>query len=143
MSDEGLEGVTELNDALDRLTMLDRRQSQILEGAAVRDSMRARLHAMLGMAYAGLGRKADATKQARLGMELTPVRRDALFAPLMMHHAAITFMHIGEVDAAVDLLVRLAAMPTYFGMSPAELRLDPLWDPVRSHSRFRQLVAEK
>ncbi|MFN8666337.1 MAG: protein kinase [Gemmatimonadaceae bacterium] len=117
-----------------------RAAAALLEGAATRDSMRARLHAMLGMAYAGLGRRSEAMHQAQLGMAMTPPTRDALFAPLMMHHAAIAYMHVGEMDAAVDLLVRLSTLPTYFGMSPVELRLDPLWDPLRGHPRFRRLV---
>ncbi|MFN8573078.1 MAG: hypothetical protein U0132_13595 [Gemmatimonadaceae bacterium] len=59
----------------------------------------------------------------------------------MMHHAAITFMRVGDNDAAIALLERLSTMPNYVGLSPAELRMDPLWDPLRRQARFQRLIA--
>ena len=112
----------------------------LLEGAPAHDAKRARRHAILGIVYAGLGRTAAAIKEARLGMDFLPVSKDAFFAPLMMHHAAITYMRVGEPDASVEQLERLSTMPNYQRLSVHELRLDPLWDPQRNNPRFGRLV---
>jgi serine/threonine-protein kinase len=45
----------------------------------------------------------------------------------------------GEADAALDEIERLLAQPSW--LSVHTLRLDPLWDPIRDHPRFRALLA--
>ena len=44
----------------------------------------------------------------------------------------------GEPEQALDQLEGLLKIPYY--LSPGWLRIDPTFDPLRKHPRFRQLV---
>jgi serine/threonine-protein kinase len=47
---------------------------------------------------------------------------------------------VGRKDQAIDLLRELFAMPAGNQISPALLKVDPIWDPLRGDARFNQLV---
>jgi len=47
---------------------------------------------------------------------------------------------VGEFDAAIDLLEYLLDRPGM--MSIPLLRLDPAWEPLRNHPRFKKLIKE-
>jgi hypothetical protein len=61
---------------------------------------------------------------------------------------ALVEMIIGENSRAISTLTRLLQMP-YLGwlygtpITPALLRLDPLWDPLRADPAFQKLCEEK
>ena len=42
-------------------------------------------------------------------------------------------------EQAIAILERLSRLPSW--VSPAELRADPIWDPLRGHPRFQRLAA--
>jgi serine/threonine-protein kinase len=94
----------------------------------------------LALAYAGLGRKADAIREAKTASELLPVSRDAVWGPLPRLTLAQVYAIVGEHDAAIEEVEYLLSIPVYF--SVWELRLDPVWDPLRDHPRFKKLVGE-
>lgn len=48
---------------------------------------------------------------------------------------ARTFLLVNEPDSAVTQLRRLLSMPSNF--TPAQLRIDPTWAPLRSNARFK------
>lgn len=96
------------------------------------------LHANLGTAYAGLGRRAEAIQECRTAMESVLVRRDAIDSPYVMLMLAEACAVVGEYDVAVDQLETLLSVPTR--VSVALLRLDPLWEPLRDHPRFLALL---
>ena len=95
----------------------------------------------LALAYAGLGRKADAIRLGRQGAELVPVSRDALAGPLMLFALAEIYVLAGEYEAALDQLEYLLSIPSV--VSVALLRLDPLYAPLRGNPRFERLVASQ
>jgi serine/threonine-protein kinase len=97
-----------------------------------------RLHGRLGIAYAGLGRKGEAIREAQAAVELLPVSRDHLLGPFNVATLAEVYAMVGEYDAAIDQLEYLLSIP--FPMSPPLLRADPLWDPLRDHPRFQALL---
>ena len=98
----------------------------------------ARFHSSLGIAYAGLGRKEDALREGRLGVELLPVTKEAMRGLWRVEDLARIYVMVGEFDAAIKQLEFLLSKPGW--MSIPLLRLDPAWDPLRDHSSFKKLL---
>ena len=99
----------------------------------------ARLHGALGLAYAGLGLKKEAIREAELAVEKLPVSKDALCGPYRIIELSQVCTMIGDYDRALELLDQALSLPTY-GIGPGSLRLDPRWDPLRDHPRFQRLL---
>ena len=94
----------------------------------------------LGLVYAGLGRKEDAIRLARKAMAKDPLEADAFLGTFQMQMAALIFVRTGLYDEAIEQLARLLSVPSE--TSPALLRIDPIWDPLRDYPGFRELVKE-
>jgi DNA-binding SARP family transcriptional activator/TolB-like protein len=95
-------------------------------------------HALLGLALAYLGRKADAIREGYRGVVLMPIRRDAYFGPYNQLQLVRIYLLTGEPNLALDQLEPLLRVPYY--LSPGWLRIDPTFDPLRKHPRFQRLV---
>jgi tetratricopeptide (TPR) repeat protein len=96
-------------------------------------------HAQLGRAYAGLGRADDAVREGQRAVELLPPERDAYFGMENVINLALIHATLGQAEPAVrQLRIVLAGQPF---LTPAWLRVDPNWDPIRSDPAFQQLVA--
>ncbi|UCC71907.1 MAG: tetratricopeptide repeat protein [Gemmatimonadota bacterium] len=95
-------------------------------------------HSALGLAYAGLGRKAEAIREGELAVEAVPVSLDAMVGPDRVRDLARIHATVGEHEAAIDQLEYLLSIPSE--ISPALLRVDPFWDPLRSSPRFQMLL---
>jgi len=102
----------------------------------------ARLHSSLGLAYAYLGRKEDAIREGRRAVNLTPVSKDAYGGPFYVHYLAWIYAVVGEYEEAINQLEYLMSIVAGESISVAMLRMDPSWDPLREHPRFRRLVEE-
>jgi len=97
------------------------------------------LHVYYGTALAYLGRKADAIREGRRGVELLPLARDQQNGQYFQHQLARIYLLVGEPEQALDQLEPLLKIPYY--LSPAWLRIDPGFDPVRANLRFKRLAA--
>jgi len=99
-----------------------------------------RIRSALGIAYAGLGRKADAIREGKLGVELYPVSKDA-FGIGTFRVRVLAYIHVmvGEYDASIDQIEYLLSIPSLIITVPL-LRLHPDWDPLRDHPRFEALL---
>ncbi len=95
-------------------------------------------HNALGLVYAGLGRTEDAIREGELAVRLVPVSRDAMTGTNRVRDLALTYMMVGDYDAALDQLELLLSIPSE--MSANLLRVDPFWDPLRSDPRFETLL---
>ena len=101
------------------------------------------LHLALGFAAAGLGHKDEAIREGRKATTLMPVSRDAYSGPGYLGYVAQLFVRLGENDQALDTLRQLLAVPSSgVAISPALLKLDPVWDPLRNDPRFQKLIAD-
>ena len=110
----------------------------ILESKIEEQSGDARFHSSLGIAYAGLGRKADAILEGKLAVELLPVSKEAIRGVFRVEDLARIYVMVGELDAAIDQLEFLLSIPC--DMSIPILQLDPAWDPLRNLPRFKKLM---
>jgi len=105
--------------------------------------------AALAVAYAMLDEKELALKEAERAITLVPSSKDRLSGPAFEENQALVEMIIGENSRAISTLTRLLQTP-YGGwlyspapITPALLRVDPLWDPLRADPVFQKLCEEK
>jgi TolB-like protein len=102
----------------------------------------------LSGAYALLGDKSSALREADLAIALTLTLQDVSRRPGNEENLALIRMIVGENNEAVSTLARLLQVPYDGGLyftpiTPALLRLDPTWDPLRADPTFRKLYEEK
>jgi TolB-like protein/Tfp pilus assembly protein PilF len=95
---------------------------------------------VLGLVDAGLGRKEDALREGRRGVELLPVSKDAINGPRMILNLAIIGAWTGEKELALEQL-RIATQGGN-GPSYGSLKLNPMLDPLRGDPRFEKIVAD-
>jgi len=110
----------------------------ILQRRVAADPAEARTRMLLALAYALLGRKADALRDATRAAEMLPVSRDAWDGADLQEDLAYVETIVGEHDAAIKRLAYLLTIPS--GLSVPFLRADPMWDPLRGNPRFQQLM---
>lgn len=113
----------------------------ILEAELKRHPDDPRMYTSLGLAYAGLGRKADAIRVGKKGVEIIPLSQDAIAPIQQMEDLSRIYARVGEDDLAIDILQQLLSMPA--DISASMIRLDPSWKPLHGNSRFEKLLAEK
>jgi TolB-like protein/class 3 adenylate cyclase len=97
----------------------------------------------LSWIYLALGRNAEALGAARRATSILPVEKDALLGPGVLTNLAEIEAHAGETGAAIKVLHRLLSIPAGLEVSIARLKIDPVWDPIRSDPGFQQLLAGK
>jgi TolB-like protein/Tfp pilus assembly protein PilF len=109
-----------------------------------KDPANPQLAEMLSQAYALLGQKADALKEAERARTLLPSAKDAMEGPYYEENLARIQARIGDRDSAIAALQHLLTVPHgYVPTTPALLRLDPEWDPLRGDPRFEKLCSQK
>ena len=95
----------------------------------------------LAFAEAGLGHKEAALREAQRAVSLLPAAEDPVFGPGMEENLAAVETLVGESERAITRLERLLVTPYgAFPITQAALRLDPTWDLLRTHARFKTLV---
>jgi serine/threonine-protein kinase len=94
--------------------------------------------ATLALAYMHLGRHAEAIRAGERAAALLPVEEDAVSGPFVLAYLARVYAVAGRDDKATEVLERL--MGTDSWITPAELRADPIWEPLREYPAFRKLA---
>ena len=101
----------------------------------------------LALTSMGLGDKAAAFKLIERAMAVIPIEKDAVAGPIPIEILARVSARMGEPDRAIAALEKLLSIP-YDGalaqnvpLTPALLRLDPMFDPLRNDARFQLLVS--
>jgi len=93
----------------------------------------------LGVIDAALGNKEDAIREGQRAVDLMPVSKNAIEGLLLIKYLALIYAWTGEKDRALKQLDKAAKLPSY--LSYGQLRLHPIWDPLRGDPRFDKIVA--
>ena len=100
------------------------------------------LHSSLGVAYAGLGDAPRAVSEGQKGMEMRTTSEDPFEGPVREEEMAQIYALLGDADGALPILRKWIHVPSANDITPALLRVNPIWDPIRNDARFQELVAE-
>jgi non-specific serine/threonine protein kinase len=103
------------------------------------------IHATIALMYAGAGDKPNALREANRGIELEG--DDTYYAPAAEEVLAIIEAQTGEIASALGRLPKLLnahyfSWLSFAPLTPALLRIDPVWDPLRDDPLFQKLINE-
>ena len=96
-----------------------------------------------------LGDKAAALALAQKATAANPLEKDALDGSGALEFLARVSAQAGEPDRAITVIQKLLSIPDSgafavgIPLTPALLRLDPMFDPLRNDPRFQKLCEEK
>jgi TolB-like protein/Tfp pilus assembly protein PilF len=96
------------------------------------------MHVQLAKVLAHLGDKDAALAQARRATELRPESKDALGGAEIATGVAEVHAILGDNDRAIEILDGLLSRPS--AVTVQGLKLNPIWDPLRSDPRFQALI---
>ncbi len=102
----------------------------------------------LALSNVGLGDKAAALALAERVVEMVPIEKDALKGSQSLEILARVAARTGESDRAIAALKKLLSIPDSgliarnTPLTPALLRLDPMFDLLRNDPRFQKLASD-
>src|SRR5438874_1946727 len=106
------------------------------------------LLADLALTDISLGDKAAALTMAERAVAVIPIEKDAVAGPRPIEILARVAAQMGEPDRAITALQKLLSIPgtgalgENIPLTPALLRLDPMFDPLRNDPRFQKLCEQ-
>jgi len=94
----------------------------------------------LGVVDAVLGNKEDAIREGERAIQLIPATKNAIEGAMLIQYVAVIHAWAGDKNRAIERLTEATQLPGSH-VSYGNLRLNPLWDPLRGDSRFEAIVA--
>src|SRR5882724_6455748 len=93
----------------------------------------------LGLIDAVSGKKEEALREGRRAIEMLPIVKNLTTDGYVKRYFAMICAWAGERELALEHLEVIARIPG--GPSYGDLRLNPMWDPLRGDPRFEKIVA--
>ena len=94
---------------------------------------------VLGLIDAGLGRSEQALQEGRRAVELLATKKDAPVSADIIKYFAMIAAWVGDKDLAFEQLDIALHGPS--GLTYGELKLMPMWDPLRGDPRLEKILA--
>ena len=102
-----------------------------------------RVHQVAAQVLAARGERASALAEAEQAMTLLPLNKNPRDGLEPVETLAEVYSTLGDVEHALPLLQQLLKTNgTGLLMTPALLRLDPVWDPIRNAAAFQKLITD-
>jgi len=114
-----------------------------LESLSKKDPDNPNFAQALSVIHAVLGQKDAAIKEAERAITLLPSGKDAVDGPGGEENLAFVEVLVGDKNGAIPRLQHLLQIPYNNCLTPALLRLNPQWDPLRGDPAFQKLCEEK
>lgn len=114
------------------------RAKAAVEGQLKRTPESEDAHIQLAKTLAFLGEKEGAIAEARRAVDLRPESKDAFGGPEITEGVAEVHAVLGDNDLALEILDGLLSRPS--GVTVQGLKVNPIWDPLRSDPRFQALI---
>jgi tetratricopeptide (TPR) repeat protein len=101
----------------------------------------------LALVNMGVGDKVAAFALSEQAMNVLPLEKDVVDGPVPLEVFARVAAQMGEPDRAIAVLQKLLSIPSEGALAwrgpltPALLRLDPMFDPLRKDQRFRRMTS--
>ena len=104
----------------------------------------AQMLSLLALMDAALGNNEEAVREGKRACELMPMSYSTARAPLVNCNLAIVYAWTGQTDLAIAQLEPWLKQPAgrnvIYQPSYGDLKLNPMWDPLRGNPRFDALV---
>jgi tetratricopeptide (TPR) repeat protein len=101
----------------------------------------AQIHELLGRSLVLAGRKQEAIDASERSLKMRETALDASTGPYVRYQVARVLIQAGAYDRALDLIEPLLG-EYYSDLTPAWLRLEPTFKPLKGNPRFERLTAK-